>query len=71
MNTHDKRLFNRIEQNQQDKYLKELLKNAPDAQDKYDTVEVTHEPIQLLLKRSSRKSAAAGSPSPSENTAQE
>lgn len=59
MNSHDKRLFNRLEQSQQDKYLKELLKASPDAQDKFDVVEVTHEPIQLLLKRSSRQAAVA------------
>jgi len=70
MNSHDKRLFNRIDQSQQDKYLKELLKNTTDSQDKFDVVEVTHEPIQLLLKRSGRKAAVAAPSTPDIGTDQ-
>jgi len=47
----DKRLFNRLDQSQQEKYLKEILKHLSDARGKLETVEIAHEPIRLLQKK--------------------
>ncbi|MEI6126385.1 MAG: hypothetical protein WCQ99_07515 [Pseudomonadota bacterium] len=64
MKIQDKRLLNRIETAQQEKFIKELTRHTPDARDKYDSVEIAHEPINLLQKLKGRlpnkfKSAAA------------
>jgi len=63
MHIHDKRLFTRLDQHQQEKYLKDILKQIPDAADKCERVEITHEPIKLLKRK--RNAHAAVSPAPS------
>jgi len=54
MKTIDKRLLKRIENTTQDKHLKEILKSIDDSSSKFDIVEITHEPINLLQKIKSR-----------------
>jgi hypothetical protein len=51
----DKRLVNRMDMVQQQKYLEKIGKVVPDASDKFEELEVTHEPIGLLNKIKSRK----------------
>lgn len=51
----DKRLVNRMDMVQQEKYLEKIDKVVPDASDKFEELEVTHEPIDLLNKIKSRK----------------
>lgn len=55
MQLQDKRLVNRLDPLQQEKYLKETLKHLPDARGKFETVEITHEPIRLLQKKKLRQ----------------
>lgn len=56
MKINDKRLIERIEWSQQEKYTKESLKNTPDAKDKYEFVEVTHDSINLYQKIRTKRS---------------
>jgi|GEM_PF-2835504 hypothetical protein len=57
MTMYDKRLLNRLDQAQQEKYLKELAKQLPDKRDKYEAVDIYHEPLKLLQKRKTLKTA--------------
>lgn len=50
MKISDKRLIERIEWNQQEKYSRDILKSTPDAKDKFEIVEVTHDTINLYHK---------------------
>lgn len=59
MQLQDKRLVNRLDPLQQEKYLKEILKHLPDARGKFETVEITHEPIRLLQKKKLRQTSEA------------
>lgn len=59
MQFQDKRLFNRLDPSQQEKYSKEMLKHLPDARAKFETVEITHEPIRLLQKKRFRQTPDA------------
>ena len=50
----DKRLLNRLETAQQDKFIKELTRHISDSADKYENVDITHEPINLVQKLKGR-----------------
>ena len=50
MEIKDKRLLDKMNVVEREKYLKDIYKSIPDADDKYDELEVTHEEINLLQK---------------------
>ena len=50
MDVKDKRLVERMNIVEQEKYNKGALKQIPDATDKYEVIEIEHEPINLLKK---------------------
>ena len=50
METKDKRLLDKVNVVEREKQLKEIYSSIPDAVDKYDEIEVTHEEINLLQK---------------------
>lgn len=70
MQFHDKRLFNRIDQSQQEKYLKDLLKQIPDSSDKCERIDITHEPIKLLKRKKLAHDAVAIAAAPVHNEQQ-
>ena len=55
MEMKDKRLVEKLDDVNLDNYLKDISKTIPDASDKYDTIEIEHEPIQLLDKIRTKK----------------
>jgi len=50
MEVRDKRLVERWNTVEQEKYNKEMLKHIPDATEKYEEIEIEHETINLLKK---------------------
>jgi hypothetical protein len=54
MEIKDKRLVDRMDTGEQKRYLQGISKQIPDASDKFDELEIQHEPIQLLQKLKDR-----------------
>lgn len=46
----DKRLIDRMDLDQQAEFFNKLLKTVPNAANKYEEIEVSHDPINLLEK---------------------
>jgi len=66
MELKDKRLLNLVDTENQNKYLEGVNSSVPDADKKYEEIEVIHEPINLLHKiktRQAEKSASVYDPS--------
>lgn len=61
----DKRFAQRKDLPSQEKYLKDCCRHLPDAADKFDTVEIEHESICLLQKKSGEAEQA---PAAEDNT---
>ena len=71
MDMMDKRLVERMDINEQKRYFQEISKHVPDAADKYEEIEIEHEPINLLAKlndRTGEKPEAPFSLEPSDQT---
>lgn len=71
MDLKDKRLVERMDTTEQEKYYHEISKHIPDAGDKYEEIEIEHEPINLLAKlkdKSGEKPEAPFSLEPSDQT---
>ncbi len=62
MEIKDKRLVDRMNVVEQEKYYKELSRIIPDAQDCYEEIEIDHDPICLLKKTTSKISENPESP---------
>ena len=55
MEIKDKRLLDRMDLQQQQKYNEKIVKLATNAADKFEDLEINHEPINLLKKIRARK----------------
>ena len=55
MEIKDKRLLDRMDLQHQKKYNEKISKLVPNAADKFEDLEIIHEPINLLEKIKSRK----------------
>ena len=68
----DKRLIEKLNVADQEKYFKEHKKHIPDASGKFDEVSVEHDPINLLNKLQNATAVeAASDPEPEEDTPDE
>jgi hypothetical protein len=50
MEIKDTRLINRMDIEHQEEYIEKIQKSIPNNKDKYEEVEISHEPINLLQK---------------------
>ena len=67
----DKRLQNKLNQVELNEYLTTIDKSIPDISDKAETIEIEHDPIELLERIQSKKQAAAEDAARAAQTAEE